>query len=216
MTDLSRPRAEMVRRLRETFPDAHPGVLARLEAVPRHLFVDEPLWHKAYTDASLPIGRGQTLSQPATVLMSMTLLDPSPGETLLEVGSGSGYVAAIASGLCGRVYGMERLMNLVISSRRLIQKLGITNVTLAFGDGSEGWPEHAPYDCMLMSAAAPVVPACLEEQLAPGGRLVIPIGDRSGEQTLQLWLRGHGGMELVSDAGPCRFVPLIGRGGWSG
>ncbi|MBN1434405.1 protein-L-isoaspartate(D-aspartate) O-methyltransferase [Candidatus Fermentibacterales bacterium] len=213
--DLVRPRQEMVERLARDYPGSDPAVLQAMLVVPRHHFVADALRHQAYLEASLPIGMGQTLSQPSTVLAALSMLSLRAGDVLLEIGSGSGYLAAVASRLCRRVYGMERLMQLVNGSRSALTSLGILNVSIGLGDGSAGWPEHAPYDCIVISAAAPGIPPGLADQLSSRGRIVAPLGNRT-DQLLELWRLEQGRLVRSGESIGCRFVPLIGKGGWSG
>lgn len=216
MTDYSKPRREMVERLSSNAPfPPSAAVLSAMNEIPRHLFVEKPLWHRAYSDCSLPIGRGQTISQPATVLSMLSAVDPSPGSTMLEIGTGSGYLAAVASRICRKVYGLELMLDLVHHSRRVLLSLGITNVSISYGDGSDGWPRHAPYDCIVCSAGAPAVPQALFGQLAEGGRLGIPVGTRES-QRFEVWTIERGAPRKLQQEFPCVFVPLTGRSGWNG
>lgn len=218
VTDFSKPRAEMIRRLSSSVDPSDPAsirVLDAMASIPRHLFVEPPLWHRAYSDCSLPIGRGQTLSQPATVLACLAALDPGPSDTMLEIGSGSGYLACLAGRLCGRVTGVETMLDLVHRSRKVIEGLGLTNVLVNYGDGSAGWPAGAPYDCILLSAAARSVHPALFEQLAEGGRLGAPV-QADGGQVLRFYRKTNGSVEESGQAVQCRFVPLTGRFGSDG
>lgn len=189
-----------------------PRLLAVMESVPRHLFVppDELAW--AYADGPLPIGEGQTISQPYIVALMTDLLDLQPGARVLEVGTGSGYQAAILGKLAAEVHTVEFVPHLAQEAAARLERLGFTNVHVHVGDGSLGWPEAAPYDGILVTAAGPEVPPPLLEQLAEGGRLVVPVGGR-GSQVLEVVQRK--GKELIRQAHlPVAFVPLRGRYGW--
>lgn len=181
---------------------------------PRHLFVSPAFAHLAYTDAALPIGFGQTISKPATVLRMLSGVADSFGGILLEVGSGSGYLAAVASRLFDRVVCVEMVLGLANASRSLFDRIGVNNAVVHFGDGSRGWPSSAPYDALLYSAGAPALPGGLEEQLKPGGLAGIPVGDRN-TQAFRVLRKGPGGME-ERNSFSCAFVPLLGKAGWNG
>ena len=184
------------------------AVLRRIRDVPRHLFVDEALASRAYEDTALPIGHGQTISQPYVVAkMTEALLDGLDGGKILEIGTGSGYQTAVLAPLVTRVYSVERLPELLKKTRLRLRKLGIHNVQFRPGDGWEGWPKYAPYDGILVAAAAPVLPDKLLEQLAPGGRLVMPVGP-PGCQELTLVIRRNDHFEQTS-LGAVSFVPLV-------
>ena len=202
-------------RLVETLRAKGIGDLAVLRAVahaPRHLFVPESLRHRAYEDEALPIGGGQTISQPWVQARSLELARFTGRERVLEVGTGSGYQAALLSFVADRVLSVERLAPLAASARSALNAAGIRNVTVVIGDGSIGWRPLAPFDVILVAAASPAVPGPLVEQLAPGGRIVIPIGDRD-VQSLTVLTRGPEGLvtTAVSDV---RFVPLLGQHGF--
>lgn len=188
-------------------------VLAAMRQVPRHLFVPENKRHLAYADAPLPIGQGQTISQPYVVALMTQLLELKGDEKVLEVGTGSGYQAAVLGRLARKVYTVERLPELAERARRLLQDLGLENVEVVVGDGSRGLPEQAPFDAILVAAAAPRVPEPLKAQLAEGGRLVLPVGGRGG-QVLERWRRVGGRFE-VEEVAPVAFVPLVGEEGWT-
>jgi protein-L-isoaspartate(D-aspartate) O-methyltransferase len=190
-----------------------PRVLDALREVPRHLFVPEDLRSRACEDRALPIADAQTISQPYIVAIMTELLGPEAQHRLLEIGTGSGYQTAILSRLSGRVFSIERHPGLANAARGLLTTLGITNVDVHVGDGTVGLPAEAPFDRILVTAGAPSIPEALKEQLADGGRLVIPVGP-SGFQHLTIVDRtGTGYAEQQHDA--CVFVPLIGRHGWS-
>lgn len=188
-------------------------VLEAMEQVPRHRFVPPAYQHLAYVDGPLPIGEGQTISQPYMVALMSSLLELAGEEIVLEVGTGSGYQAAVLAALAGQVFTVERHPPLVESARRIFSELGIENVTVVQGDGSRGYPEKAPYQGILVTAAAPQVPRPLFEQLAEGGRLVLPVGGVRG-QNLHVWRRQGERFESRSVA-PVAFVPLRGEHGWS-
>jgi protein-L-isoaspartate(D-aspartate) O-methyltransferase len=216
MTDFSRPRREMVERLAASCPvPPDPAVVSAMLEVPRHAFVEKALWHRAYCDTPLPIGRGQTLSHPGTVLAMLSALGPGAPDAMLEVGSGSGYLAAVASRICRRVYGVETMLDLVHSSRKVLLSLGMTNVRISYGDGSGGSPENAPFDCIVFSAGAPALPASILSQLADRGRLGIPVGPRDSQE-FQVWTRRGEECSRLPVSFPCVFVPLTGREGWNG
>jgi len=187
-------------------------VLEAMRKVPRHRFVPIEHWHLAYADCPLPIGQSQTISQPYIVSLMTELLLLGGNEVVLEIGTGSGYQAAILSLLARQVYTIERHKRLAIQAAEVLAELGLTNVHVHVGDGSLGWPEHAPYDGVIATAAAPRVPKPLLEQLADGGRLVIPVGGRGG-QYLERWVRQE--EKFVHEQGvPVAFVPLLGEYGW--
>lgn len=187
-------------------------VLAAMLAIPRHLFLPPELRFAAYGDFALPIACGQTISQPYIVALMTSLLQLHGGETVLEVGTGSGYQAAVLAQIADQVITLERFSQLADSARSVLASLAISNVTVLCVDGSLGCPEHAPYDGILVSAAAPKVPHALLNQLTPGGRLVLPVG-RRGFQDLQLWSRSENEW-LCRSVLPVEFVPLRGAAGW--
>jgi len=186
-----------------------PELLAALEKVPRHLFVPEAERHAAYDDAPAAIGEGQTISQPYIVAMMTSLIDPHRGDRVLEVGTGSGYQAAILAELVNEVFTIEIVEPLGRRAARLLQDLGYTNVHMRIGDGHLGWPEAAPFDAIVVTAAPERIPDRLESQLASGGRLVIPVGGH--DQLLVLVTRTAGGFRRENVA-PVRFVPMTGEG----
>jgi protein-L-isoaspartate(D-aspartate) O-methyltransferase len=188
------------------------AVLRAIRMVPRHLFVPPSLRHRAYDDAALPIGKGQTISQPWVQARYLELLGLTGRERVLEIGSGSGYQTALLALLCDAVFGVERIPALAQSSRAVIEQAGIRNVTILVGDGTLGWRPFAPYDAILVAAASPEIPSPLVEQLAPGGRMVIPLGDRVN-QTLTLVQREPDGIR-TSTVADVRFVPLLGEFGF--
>jgi len=184
-------------------------VLAALAGVPRHLFVPESLAHAAHEDRPLPIGHGQTISQPYIVALMTAALAPRRTHRVLEIGTGSGYQAAVLARIVREVHTVERLAPLAAAAETRLSSLGCHNVVFHLGDGSEGWPDGAPFDGILVGAAAPAIPEPLIEQLGLGARLVVPVGDR-GWQTLTVVERNADGLRTWTD-GDCRFVPLIGR-----
>jgi protein-L-isoaspartate(D-aspartate) O-methyltransferase len=187
-------------------------VLAAMRKVPRHLFVDEALRDRAYGDHPLPIGEGQTISQPFIVGLMSELLRLRGTEKGLEVGAGSGYQAAVLAELARRVCSIERLPALASRARAVLERLGYANVWVRVGDGALGWPEEAPFDRIIITAAAPAVPPPLFEQLVEGGRMVLPLGDAI-EQTLTVVEKVRGEMRMTTHSG-CVFVKLVGRYGW--
>lgn len=188
------------------------AVLHAFDQTPRHLFVPTGMRHRAYEDSALPIGNGQTISQPSTHAKYLELLSLTGQERVLEIGTGSGYQTVLLSHLSSQVFSIERVGTLVTQAREAIRAAGASNVSLLSGDGTLGWREYAPYDAILVTAGSPNVPTPLAEQLADGGRLLIPIGERE-EQILTLFTKR--GEELERrDIGAARFVPLIGKYGW--
>src|SRR3954464_10888553 len=184
-------------------------VLRAMERVPRHEFVPESLWADAYADMPLPIGSGQTISQPYIVAAMLEALDARPSGRVLEIGAGSGYMTALLCELAAEVFGIERHEQLADRARAELQALGYRKVQLIVADGSMGYPPAAPYDRIIASAAAPTIPPALIEQLAEGGRMVIPVGPPHTQQ-LQL-VRKNAGEANMTILDPCRFVPMIGE-----
>ena len=185
-----------------------PEVLERIRTVPRHLFVDEALASRAYEDTALPIGMGQTISQPYVVArMTEALLAACSGERVLEIGTGCGYQTAVLSPLVGRIYTVERIPELLRRTRQRLRSLDIHNVQYRLGDGWDGWPKYAPYDGIIVAAAAPDLPEKLLDQLAPGGAMIIPVGP-PGKQELARITRRDDHFEHVS-LGAVSFVPLV-------
>jgi protein-L-isoaspartate(D-aspartate) O-methyltransferase len=189
-------------------------VLEAMRKVPRHLFVEEALRDRAYGDYPLPIGEGQTISQPYMVGIMTQLLRLTGQEKVLEIGTGSGYQTAVLAELARRVCSVERIPSLAARARVTLEALGYTNVWVRTADGTLGWPDEAPFDGVVVSAGAPSVPEPLFEQLAEGGRMVVPVGDATS-QTLTVVERVDGKMRTTTDAG-CVFVKLIGKYGWGG
>jgi protein-L-isoaspartate(D-aspartate) O-methyltransferase len=189
-------------------------VLQAMRDTPRHLFVPLRYRHMAYENRPLPIGQAQTISQPLMVALMVEALQLHGGERVLEIGTGSGYQAAILAQLAMVVFSIERLPELAAQARVTLAALGLRNVHVIVGDGSVGLPEHGPYGAIIVAAASPKLPQPLVEQLNVGGRLVIPVGDRR-EQTLMRLTRTDQGTH-VERLGGCRFVPLIGEEGWLG
>ena len=203
----ARTRDRLVQRLRDHGIRSD-AVLEQIRKVPRHLFVDEALASRAYEDTALPIGLGQTISQPWVVArMTEALLEGFEGETVLEVGTGCGYQTAVMAPLVKKIYTIERIPELLKKTRQRLRELDIYNVQFRPGDGWEGWPKYAPYDGIIVTAAAPRIPEKLLEQLAPGGRMVIPVGP-PGFQDLLLVTRKDDHFEEVS-LGAVSFVPLV-------
>ena len=189
------------------------SVLRAVQMVPRHLFVPESVRHQAYDDTALPIGSGQTISQPYVQARYLELIGLTGREKVLEIGTGSGYQTALLALLASMVFSVERVPHLAQSARTALANSGIRNVTVLVGDGTLGWRPFAPYDAMLVSAASPEVPAPLVQQLASGGRMVIPLGDRAS-QNLTLVERNDDGVR-ASTIADVRFVPLVGQFGFS-
>ncbi len=187
-------------------------VLHAVAKVPRHAFVPEAVLRRAYEDAALPIGYGQTISQPSLQALYLETLQIRRHESVLEIGTGSGYQTALLAELADRVYSVERIRELAVRARVALDALRYSNVAILTGDGTVGWSRYAPYDAVLVAAAAPSVPDALVAQLAEGGRLLIPIGGKD-VQRLTLIRRTAAGVE-EHEITTCVFVPLVGRYGW--
>ncbi|MGH7547104.1 MAG: protein-L-isoaspartate(D-aspartate) O-methyltransferase [Gemmatimonadales bacterium] len=188
------------------------AVLKAFAETPRHLFVPEALRHRAYEDAALPIGNGQTISQPFTQARYLEALRLRGRERVLEIGTGSGYQTALLGALASTVFSVERVESLALAAQRALRDAGAANVSVLLGDGTLGWSAYAPYDAILVAAGGPEIPPPLIEQLAPRGRLLIPLGAR-GAQTLTLVERAEGGLR-ETPLGGARFVPLVGEHGF--
>ena len=203
----ARTRDRLVQRLKDHGIRSN-AVLEQIRNVPRHLFVDEALASRAYEDTALPIGLGQTISQPYVVArMTEALLDGFEGEKVLEIGTGCGYQTAVLAPLVKQIYTVERIPELQRKAKQRLRELDIYNVQFRPGDGWEGWAKYGPYDGILVAAAAPELPEKLLEQLAPGGRLILPVGP-SGRQQLVMVTRREDHFEQVS-LGAVSFVPLV-------
>jgi protein-L-isoaspartate(D-aspartate) O-methyltransferase len=204
---------ELARSL-EAMGISDPAVLRAFAEVPRELFVPGRFRDEADADRPLPIGFGQTISQPYVVAFMTERLGLRGTERVLEIGTGSGYQTAILAHLAREVFSVEIIPALAEAARALlVERLGYRNVSLRVGDGAEGWPEAAPFDAILVAAAAPEIPRPLLDQLAPGGRMIIPVGGAPEVQSLRLVVRGNDGASLQSDLLPVRFVPLTGPAG---
>lgn len=203
----ARTRDRLVQRLKDQGIRSRP-VLEQIRNVPRHLFVDEALASRAYEDTALPIGHAQTISQPFVVArMTEALLADFEGESVLEVGTGCGYQTAVLAPLVKKIYSVERIRELLRKTQQRLRDLDIYNVQYRPGDGWEGWPKYAPYDAIIVAAAAPELPEKLLQQLAPGGRLIIPVGP-TGRQELMMYVRRDDHIDQVS-LGAVSFVPLV-------
>ena len=187
-------------------------VLQAFDSVPRHLFVPEAVQHRAYEDVALPLGHGQTISRPGVHALHLQLARLSGSERVLEIGTGSGFQTALLARLVQEVYSIEFVPEIATLVHDRLVALGIDNVELRIGDGSLGWEERAPFDAIFVGAAAPAVPDSLREQLADGGRLLIPIGDETGQRLLLIERSGESWQEDTVES--ARFVPLVGEEGW--
>ena len=188
------------------------SVLHAIDEIPRHLFVPTGVRHRAYEDSALPIGNGQTISQPSIHARYLELLKLNGTERVLEIGTGSGYQTALLSRLASQVFTIERVAPLLEKAREVLHQMGASNISFMLGDGTLGWRQFAPFDAILVGAAAPDVPEAYVEQLADRGRLLIPLGDRD-EQVLHLFTK-HGDHMDREDIAPVRFVPLLGKHSW--
>jgi protein-L-isoaspartate(D-aspartate) O-methyltransferase len=187
-------------------------VLRAFDQIPRHEFVPEAVWHRAYEDAPVPIGFGQTASQPSLQALYLQLLRLQPRDKVLEIGTGSGFQTALLAQLVDRVYSVERLRALSVRAREALDRLRISNVALHVGDGTIGWSRYAPYDAILVGAGGPEIPEPLLAQLSLGGRMLIPVGDREMQKLIMV-RRTPEGLEY-EEVLDCTFVPLLGRFGW--
>lgn len=190
------------------------AVLQAMRQVPRENFVAPGYEDAAYDDGALPIGEGQTISQPYVVALMIEAAGLKPGDRVLEVGAGSGYAAAVMSRIAGSVYAIERHASLAEAAAARFAQLGYFNIQLSTGDGTRGWSENAPFDAILVSAGGPAVPAALKSQLQVGGKLVIPVGSGRGPQHLMKITRTTAETFEEEDLGKVMFVPLVGEGGW--
>jgi len=192
-----------------------PRVLKAMETVPRHLFVNEALRDQAYNDNPLPIDGGQTISQPYIVALMTEAMELKGNEKVLEIGTGSGYQTAVLAELAEHVFSIDRIASLASGARRLLESLNYFNVAVRVGDGTYGWREEAPFDAIIVTAGAPNIPKTLLEQLAIGGRLVIPAGGRHSQVLIKLTRLSENLNDVKKeDLGGCRFVDLIGEYGW--
>jgi len=207
-----RQRHEMVRTQIEARGVMDPKVLYALRKVPRHLFVSEALRDQAYGDFPLPIGEQQTISQPYIVAEMTQALQPSADDRILEIGTGSGYQAAVLAEIVFRVYTIERIHSLYVQTRKLFDKLKYHNIVTKYSDGTIGWESESPFDGIIVTAGAPEIPKLLVSQLAVGGRLVIPVGDQYSQELIKLYKDEQGIHK--NNLGGCRFVKLVGENGW--
>ena len=207
-----RQREEMVKRQIEARGINESGVLAAMRNVPRHRFVSEALRDQAYGDFPLPIGDQQTISQPYIVAEMTQALQLGAEDRVLEIGTGSGYQAAVLAEIAYRVYTIERIHSLLIRARRIFDELHYHNIITRLGDGTKGWPEEAPYDGIIITAGAPRIPDALIAQLAPGGRMIVPVGDQHSQELVKVF-KDEKGIHRTN-LGGCRFVKLIGEHGW--
>ena len=209
-----RRRDEMVRRQVEKRGIADPRVLAAMRKVPRHLFVSEALRDQAYSDYPLPIGSQQTISQPFMVAQMTAALELTREDRVLEIGTGSGYQAAVLANIVYRVYTIERIRSLYNTARRLFDALQYHNIVTKYSDGTTGWKDECPFDAIVVTAGAPRIPDNLVDQLAPGGRMIMPVGCSSSQELIRIDKDGH--TIRQTKLGGCRFVKLVGDCEWKG
>lgn len=214
LPDFTAEREAMVERQLKRRGITEPHILEAFLAVPREAFISQDYAHQAYGDHPLPIEADQTISQPYIVALMIQAAGIKPGDTVLEVGSGSGYAAAVISRIAAKVIGIERQHALVGLARERLERLGYANVEIVEGDGTKGWPDKAPYDAILAAASGSHVPAPLVGQLAPNGRLVMPVGEPGWVQELIKVTKQEDGILKQENLGGVRFVPLIGEEGW--
>ena len=215
MDRYKKPRMRMVETQIKARGITDSRVLKAMETIPRQLFVDEGLIEQAYCDSPLPIGEHQTISQPYIVALMSQALELKGTERVLEIGTGCGYQTAILASLAERVFSVERIASLATSARRILDKLNFYNVAIRVGDGSYGWTEEAPFDAIITTAAVPDIPRYLLDQLAVGGRVVVPAGGRDVLALYRLTRSEENADEIIKeDLGGCRFVSLIGESGW--
>jgi protein-L-isoaspartate(D-aspartate) O-methyltransferase len=212
MIDFPRVRLKMVEEQLISRGVKDPRVIAAMKKIPRHLFVEEALQNQAYTDHPLPIGEKQTISQPYIVALMTEALELKGTEKILEIGAGSGYQTAVLAELAQKVFSIERIRSLAIKARKLLFELGYFNVEIKIFDGTYGWVEESPFDAIIVTAGGPDIPQPLLDQLAMGGRLVIPVGDAYVQDLIRLRKKEDGIHK--EDLGGCRFVKLIGKYGW--
>jgi len=208
----TRQREEMVRRQIEARGVTDPYVLAAMLKVPRHLFVGDALRDQAYGDFPLPIGEQQTISQPYIVAEMTQALQPGKDDRILEIGTGSGYQAAILAEIVFRVYTIEKLYPLYTKTRKLFDQLRYHNIVTKYSDGTSGWKDESPFDGIIVTAGSPTIPTPLVSQLAIGGRMVIPVGDQYSQELIKLY-KDENGIHKTN-LGGCRFVKLVGEYGW--
>lgn len=208
-----RQREDMVKRQIEGRGISDPNVLSAMRKVPRHLFVSEALRDQSYGDFPLPIGEQQTISQPYIVAEMTQALQLTKDDRILEIGTGSGYQAAILAEIAYKVYTIERIHSLLIKTRRLFDQLHYHNIITRYGDGTVGWADESPFDAIIVTAGAPKIPNALISQLATGGRMVVPVGDQHTQELIKIY-RDEKGIHR-SNLGGCRFVKLVGENGWT-
>ena len=212
MIDFPKARLKMVEEQIVSRGIKDPKLIAAMKKIPRHLFLEEALQNQAYSDHPLPIGEKQTISQPYMVALMTEALLLTGKEKVLEIGSGSGYQTAILAELSEKVFSIERIRSLAIRARKLVYELGYFNVEIKIFDGTFGWMEESPFDAIMVTAGSPNIPQSMIDQLAMGGRLVIPVGDAYAQDLLRV-TKIEGGIKK-EDLGGCRFVKLIGKYGW--
>ena len=208
-----RRREKMVQQQIEMRGITDPGVLAAMRIVPRHLFVSDALKDQAYGDFPLPIGKQQTISQPFIVAEMTQALEIGKDDRVLEIGTGSGYQAAVLAQIAYRVYTIERIRSLYVQTRGLLDKLSYHNVIMRCSDGTMGWKDESPFDAIIVTAGSPRIPESLVTQLAEGGRMVVPVGDQHAQDLIKI-TRDSTGIHQ-SSLGGCRFVKLVGKQGWA-
>jgi protein-L-isoaspartate(D-aspartate) O-methyltransferase len=213
VTKFERQREDMVKRQIEARGISDQQVLSALRKVPRHLFVSEALRDQAYGDFPLPIGEQQTISQPYIVAEMTQALQLTEDDRVLEIGTGSGYQAAVLAEIAYRVFTIERIHSLLVNARRLFDALKYHNIVTRLGDGTAGWPDEGPFNAIMITAGAPKIPEPLVRQLALGGRMVVPVGDQHSQELIKV-IRDEKGIHQ-SNLGGCRFVKLVGEHGWN-